>query len=632
MVYVPVGQVYIDLWVRDENEPLVVSFRPQIPQTANRCSSLLVTLRDPRGCVGSELEPSQPYECIAQSGIWRLGVAPRQADILVEPCLIEVQVEGAHPFTVPGPGVIPSHFRQGQPWLRFPASPETAPEFYLPVPEALDSVYVGGWLQGQQRFTVEYPDDSIETLPWHLAQHTQHGAVVPVDGRAGWWKITLSPTEQNYYFTTGWTGLPLFLEHPLRPFPYAEIQARAVDEERSPVDARLSLYRDSDFQAIRVALNVEPALLYAVPGRLTVVASRGLEFGLSAQGITAEPGTTHRLELMIERTIRRPAGWLCGDHHIHSYYEDGALSPRQIAQAARGEGLDYMFLTDTPDPLLPAGLQEFNEPDRFLAMPGQELASPQCHFNALNTYHHIDHPPFGTFPDDFPGPGEWIPQIEAQSTAEHPTAYMLNHPAHFAEQTARVAYFRSWWLVDTYPQITVIENSPFEPWYERLNAGKHIVHLWTTDSHDAGLLPPGARRAYIFTGGDFSEQAIVRGIQSGRSFNTREPGAWLDIAVNGATMGQTAENSDSVLTIEVSCHASVPLSRIEMVCNGMCIHTWWLSEARTFSGQLTLHKADARWIVAIVYADHVLKHPDQHVNPLDMDGLLAFTNPVYVNG
>jgi len=96
-------------------------------------------------------------------------------------------------------------------------------------------------------------------------------------------------------------------------------------------------------------------------------------------------------------------------------------------------------------------------------------------------------------------------------------------------------------------------------------------------------------------------------------------------------MGQTAENPDSVLTAKVSCHASVPLSRIEVVCNGMCAHTWWLSEARTFSGQTTLHKADARWIIAIVYADHELKYPDQHVNPLDMDGLLAFTNPVYVN-
>lgn len=631
VIYLPAGQAYVDLWVTGEHAPLTVAFDAQASPPTSACSSLLVTLQDPSGSVRSELTPGQPFECTAQGGIWRLGIAPSRGLESTRPCRLEVQVQGADPFIMPGPGVIPSHFRQGRPWLRLPASPETEPEFYLPVLEALDSVYVGGWLQGQETFAVSYPDGSTETVPWHLVQHTQHGAVLPVEGHGGWWKIALLPTEQDYYFTTGWTGLPLFFERPARPFVYAEIQARAVDEEQRSVDARLTLYRDADPQAIRIALDAEPARFYAVPGRLAVVASQGTEFAPGAQGITAGPGTTHRLELVTERTIRRPPGWLCGDHHVHSYYEDGALSPRQIAQAARGEGLDYMFLTDTPDPLLPAGLQEFNEPGKFLAMPGQELANPQCHFNALNTYHHIDHPPFGTSPDSFPGPGEWIPQIEAQSTAEHPTAYMLNHPSHFADLAARVAYFRSWWLVDTYPQITVIENSPFEPWYERLNAGRRIVHLWTTDSHDAGLLPPGARRTYIFTGGDFTEQAIVRGIRSGRSFNTREPGAWLDMTVNGATMGQTAKSPDGVLMVQVSCHASVPLSRIELVCKGVCAHTWHVAQARTFSGQISLHEVGARWIIAIVYADHVLDHPDQHVNPLDMDGLLAFTNPVYVN-
>ena len=92
----------------------------------------------------------------------------------------------------------------------------------------------------------------------------------------------------------------------------------------------------------------------------------------------------------------------------------------------------------------------------------------------------------------------------------------------------------------------IVENSMLEPWYERLNTGRRITHLWTTDSHDAGLLPPGARRTYIYTGGELSEKAIVQGLKSGRSFNTRSPGAWLEVEVNGATMGQTAANSNGV--------------------------------------------------------------------------------------
>jgi hypothetical protein len=76
VVYLPAGQVYIDLWVKDENEPLIVAFHAQIPQPVNRCSNLVVTLRDPTGCMRSELTPGQPYECTNQSGIWRLGTAP----------------------------------------------------------------------------------------------------------------------------------------------------------------------------------------------------------------------------------------------------------------------------------------------------------------------------------------------------------------------------------------------------------------------------------------------------------------------------------------------------------------------------------------------------------------------------
>lgn len=97
--------------------PLTVAFDAQTPQLASPCPSLLVTLQDPSGSVRSELAPGHPFECVAQGGIWRLGIAPRRAQESTQPCRLELQVEGADPFIVPGPGVIPSHFRQGRPFL-----------------------------------------------------------------------------------------------------------------------------------------------------------------------------------------------------------------------------------------------------------------------------------------------------------------------------------------------------------------------------------------------------------------------------------------------------------------------------------------------------------------------------------
>ena len=133
-------------------------------------------------------------------------------------------------------------------------------------------------------------------------------------------------------------------------------------------------------------------------------------------------------------------GWVCGDLHMHSCYEDGGQSPEKVALAGRANGLQYLFLTDEPHGILAAGLQKHNVPGRFLALPGQELMTPDAHCNALNTRETIPCPAYGEQRATYPHPREWAEAVAAQATPEGPTALMLNHPSHRPETAARATW------------------------------------------------------------------------------------------------------------------------------------------------------------------------------------------------
>src|SRR5207247_4374263 len=123
-----------------------------------------------------------------------------------------------------------------------------------------------------------------------------------------------------------------------------------------------------------------PAVCYGPPGRGSLRVSGGMEYAPRTDALRLTPGERREITVTLERAVPAEPGWVCGDLHMHSFFEDGGQSPEKVALAGRANGLQYLFLTDEPRGILAAGLQQHNVPRRFPAPPGQELVTPAAHW------------------------------------------------------------------------------------------------------------------------------------------------------------------------------------------------------------------------------------------------------------
>jgi hypothetical protein len=93
---------------------------------------------------------------------------------------------------------------------------------------------------------------------------------------------------------------------------------------------------------------------------------------------TAAAGVTPGVQARNNGPIRRGPAWYAGAMHTHTTFSDGALSPSELVDKARAEGLDFVIITDhnnTAHQLVP-----LDRPD-FLVISGEEVTTPGGHFN-----------------------------------------------------------------------------------------------------------------------------------------------------------------------------------------------------------------------------------------------------------
>lgn len=85
--------------------------------------------------------------------------------------------------------------------------------------------------------------------------------------------------------------------------------------------------------------------------------------------------------IKMKKFLPSPEGWVCGDLHIHSCINsDGAEPPEIIAENAICNGLNFIFISDSPEII--KRCEKYNKKDKFLILPGQEIGNPYFHINA----------------------------------------------------------------------------------------------------------------------------------------------------------------------------------------------------------------------------------------------------------
>ncbi len=429
----------------------------------------------------------------------------------------------------------------------------------------------------------------------------------------GLWKLTISDVKGIYALGIEQELRVFFTDKPLMPMPTAVKVATFIADENTLVPARLDITSPQTATETYVTFTDKNGIgtLFLLPGIVyRVTASRGFEYESQSVFALAE---FNAFSAPVRRVLRRPTGWYCGDTHTHSVYSDGNDTPAQVVEAARGEGLDWVVLTDHGvgpiiQHILTANQEAlaFSEPGKFVVIAGEEFTTPNYHANIIN----------GTVLELPTAPlRQVIDTVLKMDTDEKPVTIKLNHPhwsgtpkaPQLARELERLPLIELWNDNGDGGKSTVLL------WWELLNKGMRVFAETGTDSHNRKTSRLGHRRTYIYLGDlPLTTENIVRAYKEGRSFISR--GTLLVFTANNALPGSTV--SSSPVAIKVWVQSVYPLDKIEIVHNGKVVHSFVLDGKTQFEGEVSLNLNDG-WVLA-----QALRKGDQLS--------LAMTNPVFV--
>jgi hypothetical protein len=267
------------------------------------------------------------------------------------------------------------------------------------------------------------------------------------------------------------------------------------------------------------------------PGRYTIHATRGFEYGLATRDVTLGERQEHAVSLAIRREVPTP-GLVACDTHVHtltySGHGDATVEERLVTLAGEGIELpvatDHNHLTDLAGAARRLGLQS-----ALTTVVGDEVTTRRGHFNA--------------FPFDPGGPvpdariEHWPDLMRAIRAGSTGRVVILNHPRD------RHAGFRPFGEENFHPAVGEDRNGvPYgfdavelinsgamqtdpmrvvRDWFALWNHGLTITAVGASDSHDVSRSIVGQARTYIACRDDdpgrIDLDEACRGLRAGRA-------------------------------------------------------------------------------------------------------------------
>jgi hypothetical protein len=242
------------------------------------------------------------------------------------------------------------------------------------------------------------------------------------------------------------------------------------------------------------------------PGRYTLYATRGLEYGLVSRPLEVRSGRT-QLRLRLEREVDT-GGYICADTHIHTLTHSGhgdATMEERMATIA-GEGIELAIATDHNHhtDYAPAARATHTHP-HFTPVIGNEVTTRIGHFNAFPIR------PGSRVPDH--QLTDWKSLLTEIRAVPGVRAVILNHPsdshAGFIPTDPRRFHPASGESRDGSPWdfdgIEVVTSAalqsdwmkPYRDWFALLNRGSRTVGIGSSDSHDVNRFILGQARTYV---------------------------------------------------------------------------------------------------------------------------------------
>lgn len=304
-----------------------------------------------------------------------------------------------------------------------------------------------------------------------------------------------------------------------------------------------------------------------------------------------------------------PPRWLRGELHLHSTHSDGLWTTAEMAEAARGRGLDFMFLTDHNTV---TGVESLRA-DAAGICPvhaGQELTTFHGHALALGPTHWID---WRT------GRGARRIDDVARDVRAAGGVFVVAHPDAPPDPFCTGC---QWTHADFDPALA----DAVEVWgglwdgeeernegclslfYKWLDEGHRLAATGATDAHRRGDWQGAVPLTYVLAE-DASAESLLHALRGGRTYVSSGPR--VEIEARGgraAGVGGTAMGAHTLL----ASYAGAPDAELRIVgSGGPRVRSRVIGEGRIHASP----RPGDRWACAELWSDGVL---------------LAVTSPVYL--
>lgn len=304
--------------------------------------------------------------------------------------------------------------------------------------------------------------------------------------------------------------------------------------------------------------------------------------------------------------IRKGPAWYAGALHAHTTHSDGALTPAQLADKARGEGLDFLAITDHNNTA-----HQLETPPRrdLLLVVGEEVTTPGGHFNVWGLGGERDYVDFRVLA------GDRAIDTLVEGARTRGAVVSINHPAGTC--------FACSWTHAVPDGVNAIEISDqpaqaLAMWDVLLRQGRRIAAVGTSDWH-RGDAPLGSPCVRVWAD-DLSTPAILAGIRAGRVVvvaNAQVPAPDLVLHTGHAK----AKIGDEIrlargepMRVEVRADPADEGARVDLMWNGEAVDS-----------------AVMRGTDPIVFDRFATTTGYLRVHVTRPDGVpLAITNPIYV--
>lgn len=335
------------------------------------------------------------------------------------------------------------------------------------------------------------------------------------------------------------------------------------------------------------------ATLPIPPGKHRVIVTRGYEWELFDQQITAEAGNQINVEAKLAHSVDS-TGVMCADLHIHSFQSADSSDPvEHKVKGALADGLDiavsseHEWIIDFQPVIEKLGMTQW-----AFGVPSEELTTfTWGHFGVLPLRPRDDRVNRGAVDWIGKNPPAFFEEVHAQ---DDKPLLVINHPsggdfgsyfssAGFKRDTAK-GNEKLW--SDNFEAVEVFNDSDYDSnltrsvgdWYALLNHGKKVWAVGSSDSHTIRTNPVGYPRTCIFFGHDDPTKLTPELVRDGVASGNVVVSGGLTMSVRGPNQeapGQTLTigDNETTFTVDVQSTSWLKAKELEVIINGKLIST-----------------------------------------------------------